>query len=112
VGDVEARTETAEDEMRDAEEIAVTRQLKRDGVAHAPSASRSSASSSCSRSVAAAFPASTALRQFRLVLNSATPWLTPAAKPVTFWTGFVTAKLTARTAVSALSAASTALSVI
>jgi len=55
---------------------------------------------------------STAPRQFRLVLNSAMPWLTPAAKPVIFWTGRVMAKLTARTAVSALSAASTALSVI
>jgi len=45
-------------------------------------------------------------------LRSAAPKLIPAARPVTFCTGFVTAMLTARTAVSAASAASTALSVM
>src|SRR3954470_11118453 len=109
---VEARAETAEHQVRDSEEFMLARELQRDDVVHARSASRSSSASSCSRSVAAVLPTSTAPRQFRLVLNSATPWLTPAAKPVIFWTGRVMAKLTARTAVSALSAASTALSVI
>src|SRR3954454_18560383 len=112
VRQIEACAEAAEHEVRDSEEVMVSRELQRDDVVHVRSASRSSSASSCSRSVAAVLPTSTAPRQFRLVLNSATPWLTPAAKPVIFWTGRVMAKLTARTAVSALSAASTALSVI
>src|SRR5581483_1788171 len=80
--------------------------------AHTVPASRSSVSRSSSRRAAASLPACTAWRQSRRALKSAAPKLTPAAKPETFCTGRVMAMLTARTAVSTLSAASTALSVI
>src|SRR5215213_3915842 len=72
VRQVEARAEATEHEVRDSEKVVVARQLQRDDVVHVRSASRSSSASSCSRSVAALLPTSTAPRQFRLVLNSAT----------------------------------------
>ena len=51
------------------------------------------------------------LAESRCAFRWEAPCVTPAAKPETFCTGLVIAMLTARTAVSALSAMSTALSV-
>src|SRR5581483_5558741 len=105
--------EPAGDEVRDRPEVLFGRDDEPDLVAaHTVPASRSSVSRSSSRRAAASLPACTAWRQSRRALKSAAPKLTPAAKPETFWTGRVMARLTARTAVSTLSAASTALSVM
>ena len=60
---------------------------------------------------AASLPVRTASDQSRCAFSEAAPCVTPAARPETFCTGRVIAMLTARTAVSALSAMSTALSV-
>src|SRR3990170_4711247 len=72
---------------------------------------RSSSSSSLSRRAAASLATWTASPMSRRARNAATPCETPAARPVTFFTGAVIAVETARTAVSALSAIDTALSV-
>src|SRR5439155_24024905 len=109
---VEPHREAAGDEVRDRPEVLLRRDDEPAPLGgHAP-ASRSSSTRSLSRRAAASFPAWTAWRQSRRTLKSAAPKLTPVAKPDTFCTGRVIAKLTARTAVSTLSAASTALSVI
>src|SRR5690348_16160074 len=99
--------------MCDVVEILLGREHEHDLIAHEISHGlRSSSISSCSRCAAAALPASPAGRQSRIVLKSAAPKLTPAPRPLSFGTDRVTDVLTARTAVSTVSAASTALSVI
>ena len=64
-----------------------------------------------SRRRAASFAASIASEKLRFLRNDEKPCATPAVKPDTFSTGFEIAVDTARTAVSALSAIETALSV-
>ena len=78
------------------------------GVGPAP---RRSSARSCSRRRAASFAASIASDMLRVLRNDAKPWAMPAARPETFSTGVVITVETARTAVSALSAIETALSV-
>src|SRR3954453_9539706 len=109
---VEPHRQAAGHQVGDRPEVLLGRDDEPDLVGgHAP-ASRSSSTRSLSRRAAASFPAWTAWRQSRRTLKSAAPKPTPAAKPDTLCTGRVTAKLTARAAVSTLPAASTALSVI
>ncbi len=72
---------------------------------------RSSQSSSVSAFAAASLATCIASPTSRRARKAAKPWETPAASPVTFFTGAVITVETARTAVSALSAIETALSV-
>src|SRR4029079_9381143 len=72
---------------------------------------RSSSSSSLSRRAAASFATRTASPASCRARKADTPCDRPEAKPLTFFTGVVIAVDTARTAVSALSAIETALSV-
>ena len=74
-------------------------------------ATRKSSARSCSRRRAASFAASVASEKLFDFRNDEKPCAMPAAKPETFSTGVVIAVETARTAVSALSAIETALSV-
>ena len=78
------------------------------GVGPAP---RMSSARSSSRRRAASFAVSIASEKLRFLRNAAKPCATPAVNPDTFSTGFEIAVDTARTAVSALSATETALSV-
>src|SRR5204863_663516 len=110
--EVEPEREPAEDEVRDAVEVALRRQREHDDVvAHdvLPAASRSSASSSCARRSAASLPAATAARQSRLARSCEAPCVSPAASAEIRRTGCVIAKLTARTAESTPCTASPAL---
>ena len=66
---------------------------------------------SASRLAAASLAVRIASLGSRFFFSEEMPWAIPAATPDTFSTGLVIAKLTARTAVSALSAIETALSV-
>jgi hypothetical protein len=78
------------------------------GVGPAP---RRSSARSCSRRRAASFAASIASDGLRVFFSDEKPCAIPAASPETFSTGAEIAVETARTAVSALSAIETALSV-
>ena len=76
-----------------------------------PSRSRSGETAREMSSRLPSFATRTASPASRLERNAETPCETPAANPLTFFTGVVIAVETARTAVSALSAIDTALSV-
>jgi RNA polymerase sigma-B factor len=112
-GDVVAGGDAAEHEPCDRAEGPLPRQREDDLVHQAagPSASRSSSARSRSRRAAASLATRMACWRSCWALKAATPWVRPAARPEIFCTGRAIAMLTARTAVSTLSAMSTALSV-
>src|SRR6185503_19850146 len=112
VGEVVTRGETADDQPRHPVEGALVRDAELDSLSHGPSAPCSSSSAiSCSRRAAALRAASLACRGSPETRKAAMPCETPSNSPESFCTGRVMASDTARTAVSTLSAASTALSV-
>src|SRR6516162_761876 len=75
-----------------------------------PRACRSSSSKSCSRRCDASLALSIAAFQSRRARSVAQPWEAPAVAPTSLWIGRLTTKLTERTASSAATTASTALS--